>query len=52
MEKALEMKQKMQQQEHDRENVNEVPSEMIDNDRSENSQIDEEQKRELKRSRP
>ena len=52
MEKALEMKQKNQQQEHNRKNVNEVPSEMIDNDISENRQIDEEQKRGLKRSRP
>ena len=50
--KAKKMKAKKQQQEHNRKNVNEVPSEMIDNDVSENSQIDEEQKRGLKRSRP
>ena len=52
MEKALEIKQSIGQQEHDGENTNEVQKEMLENDVNENIEVDEKQQRRLKKSQP
>ena len=52
MEKTLEIKQSIGQQEHDGENTNEVQKEMLENDVNENIEVDEKQQRRLKKSQP